>query len=212
MSEFQISDTIGAAPWVATLGASVRTPTFTPWNATPLGGPSDHAAEEEVVEPEPEIDPEAIRADAFAQGFEQGRRTVELEVAAERDAIARLAESLESLRPEPPQALAVLLAETVETLVRQIVGEVEIDPRVLASRAEQAAALVSDEIEPSRLIVHPDDMEALESARIPLQIAADPTLARGTVLLECATGWIEDGPAVRLDRLRAALDRLGAPE
>jgi hypothetical protein len=32
------------------------------------------------------------------------------------------------------------------------------------------------------------------------------------VKLECASGWIEDGPAVRLERLRLALDRIGAPE
>jgi hypothetical protein len=30
------------------------------------------------------------------------------------------------------------------------------------------------------------------------------------LLLETGAGWIEDGPAVRLDRLRAELDRIGA--
>lgn len=211
MSEFQVSDIVGPAPWIATLAQAARAPTFTPWNSQPSPEPEDDGVDDEDL-PEPEIDPEAIRADAFAQGFEQGRRTVELELAAERDAVARLAEGLESLRPEPPQALAVLLSETVEKLVRQIVGEVEIDPQVLVSRAEQAAALIADEVEPSRLIVHPDDIAVLEAARIPLQIAGDETLARGTVLLECATGWVEDGPTVRLERLREALDRLGAPE
>ena len=29
---------------------------------------------------------------------------------------------------------------------------------------------------------------------------------------ETGHGWIEDGPAVRLERLRAELDRMGAPQ
>jgi flagellar assembly protein FliH len=40
---------------------------------------------------------------------------------------------------------------------------------------------------------------------------ADETIERGGLLLETGQGWIEDGPSVRLDRLRAELDRMGAP-
>ena len=36
------------------------------------------------------------------------------------------------------------------------------------------------------------------------------TFAGRTLVLETGHGWIEDGPAVRLERLRAALDRVGA--
>ena len=38
-----------------------------------------------------------------------------------------------------------------------------------------------------------------------------PALERGTLILETGHGWVEDGPAVRLERLRAELDRMGAP-
>ena len=38
----------------------------------------------------------------------------------------------------------------------------------------------------------------------------DPALQRGSIILDTGDGWIEDGPAVRLERLRAALDSFGS--
>lgn len=203
------------APWIGSFTLQAGPTGFTPWKSRldeqPAACGDDEAAQtepEEVVE----IDPAAIRADSFAQGFEEGRRTVQLEFADERAALAQLAQSLEALRPEPTNALAALLAETVERLVRQIVGSAEIDAVLLQNRAEEAAALIGEEVEPARLLLHPDDIPLLSAARIPVDLAADPSLTRGSIVLECGEGWIEDGPAVRLDRLRAALDRMGAPE
>ena len=151
----------------------------------------------------------AAEVDAFAEGFEAGRRTVELELAEEREAIAHLAGALETLRPEPTEPLAALLAETVERLVRQIVGEVEIDPATLMRRADMAARLIGEEVAPSKLRLHPDDVALIDASQLPVPVVADVSLARGSVMLETASGWIEDGPAVRLERLRAALDRMG---
>lgn len=209
MSDFRMADAVESASWIGAFAGSGRVATFTPWASqrpgmAPIEGEDDG--------PTPVIDPAAIRAEAFAQGFDEGRRTVTLEYAAERAAIARLAEGLEVLRPEPTNALAALLAETVERLVRQVVGEVAIDPQLLIARAEAAAALIGEELEPSKLLVHPDDAPLLAGARIPVEIVADPSLERGAIVLQAATGWVEDGPAVRLDRLRTALAKLGAPE
>jgi flagellar assembly protein FliH len=153
-----------------------------------------------------------IREEAFALGCQEGRKTVEAEFAAERDALARLAESLAVLRPEPANALALLLAETVDRLVRQVVGEVDIDANLLLARARAAAELVGKDVEPSRLRAHPDDIAYLEAGRLQVPLCADPTLTRGAIVLETGHGWIEDGPAVRLDRLRAALDKMVAPQ
>lgn len=180
---------------------------FTPWSsedeARANGG--DRATEGDEAGAEP------AELDAFTQGFEEGRRTVELELADEREALARLAESLDCLRPEPTGALAALLAETVERLVRQIVGEVEIDAALLVRRTEAAAQLIGEEVAPAKLRVHPDDVETLSAARLAVAVSADETLTRGTIRLETAEGWLEDGPEVRLDRLRGELDRIGAP-
>lgn len=169
------------------------------------------------VAPEPGNDFEAgpvsleqAEADAYAQGYADARRTVELELAAERDAIAQLAGALEVLRPEPTNALALLLAEAVDRLVRQVVGEVDIDGITLLARAKAAAELVGAEVRPARLRAHPDDEALLNGADIDVEIIADATLERGAIILETGHGWIEDGPAVRLERLRAELDRMAA--
>jgi flagellar assembly protein FliH len=94
--------------------------------------------------------------------------------------------------------------------VREIVGEVEIDGLRLLSRAKAAAALIGEASEPARLRVNPEDAALLADAELELTIEADPELPRGSVLIETAGGWIEDGPAVRLERLRAELDKVAA--
>lgn len=188
-------------------------PVFTPWTSyQPDAEAPDMLGEEFLDAPEEPAEPdiETVQAEAFAQGFEAGRRIVETEMAAERDAIARLAETLQALEPQPTNALAVLLAEAVERLVRQIVGNVEVDGALLMERAEMAAAMIGEDNEPARLRLHPDDLPLIEPARLSVAVIADASLARGTVLLETGEGWIEDGPAVRLERLRAALDKMGA--
>lgn len=178
---------------------------FTPW-PNQAEAPSDPAPAISEY-----LDPEVIRAQAFAEGLAEGRRTVEAEVAAEREAVARLVETLENLQPEPPRELGLLLAETVKRLVRQIVGEVEIDGDALLARAQAAAEIVADESAPVRMRLHPEDHVRLQGARLDLELVSDGHLAPGTILLDTADGWLEDGPQVRLDKLRAALDRLGVP-
>lgn len=160
----------------------------------------------------PEQERLRARADAYEQGVAEGRATVEAEFAAERDAIARLAGALEVLKPEPTNALALLLAETVDRLVREVVGEVEIDANRLLARAKAAAELIGENVEPSKLRAHPDDIPYLEPAGLVPVLQADPSLPRGTLVLETGHGWIEDGPEIRLERLRAALDKMAAPQ
>ena len=185
---------------------------FVAWES-PLGcSAAVNDAGAPAPEVRPEIDVEAIREQAFAEGFEQGCRTVEAEVAQEREALAGLTASLHALQRDPTDALAALLAATVERLVHQVVGEVPINPITLVKRAEAAAALIGEEVEASRLLVHPDDLPLFARSRVPVEIAGDPSLERGAVRLEWNRGWIEDGPSVRLERLRAVLDGLAAPQ
>jgi flagellar assembly protein FliH len=174
---------------------------FRPWQGGEMAGcdpsvPVDMACQVEEI--------------AFARGVAEGRRIAEAELAAERDAIAQLAATLPALRPEPTLPLALLLAETVDRLVREIVGEVDIDGLKLLGRANAAAALIGEATQPARLRAHPDDAALLGEAPLEVAVEADARLERGTVLLETAEGWVEDGPAVRLDRLRAELDKVAA--
>ena len=157
-------------------------------------------------------EPLDVEATAYARGYEDARAAAEAELAAERTALARLAETLEVLQPQPANALGLLLAETVDRLVREIVGQVEIDPMTLVARAQAAAELVARETAPTRLHVHPDDIVHLQQARLDIALEANPSLPRGTIVLETGEGWIEDGPAVRLERLRAELDSMAAPQ
>lgn len=147
---------------------------------------------------------------AYARGLADGRSTVEAEYAAERDAIGRLAETLQSLRPEPTLPLAMLLAETVDRLVKQIAGEVEIDGLTLLARAKAAAALIGEATQPARLKVHPEDLALFQDCDLDIPVEADLALERGAIMVETADGWIEDGPAIRLERLRAELDKVAA--
>lgn len=150
----------------------------------------------------------APEADAFTRGYDEGRRAAELELAEASQGIARLAQTLEVLRPEPTNALALLLAEAVDRLVREIIGSVDIDATLLLERARATAALIGENVEPSKLRVHPDHVELLRGAELGIDVEGDASLERGAVVLETGHGWIEDGPAVRLERLRAELDKM----
>lgn len=202
----------GRPVWLEHFAKASKPAQFTPSALRGDAQPETDIEEPAGPEAAAEADKPAIDADALARAFEEGRRSAELVLAGEQAALAGLARSLEALRPEPAAALAALLAETVDRLVRQIVGSVPVDCDLLASRARDAAALVGEELEPSTLYVHPDDLPLLASASLPVALAGDPALARGSVKLECASGWVEDGPAVRLERLRIALDRMGLGE
>lgn len=186
-------------------------PRFVPWHdkySEPLV-PSDapEASEEPAL-----VDTVRLQAEAFSEGFNEGRRTVEMEVAAERQAIARLVETLEQYRPEPPQLLAELLAETVDRLVRQIVGEVVIDRAMLETRVNAVAGIIADETAPARMRLHPDDLARLGHVRLALDLTGDPALMPGSVIVDTASGWIEDGPEVGIEKLRQALERMGVPQ
>ena len=183
-----------------------RRVSFTPWSS---GAPVEEAPPSLPLPAT--IDPEAIRGEAYAAGLADGRRTVEAEIAAERYAVARLAEALDSLKPEPPHALGLLLADTVKRLVRQIVGEVTIDGDALLERAQAAAAIIAEETAPARMRLHPSDLERLRDALLDIDLVPDSHLASGTIVVETGEGWIEDGPEVRLEKLRLALDGMGVP-
>jgi flagellar assembly protein FliH len=166
--------------------------------------------EDEMDIPEPAIDIEQVRADAMAQGFAAGIEAGRREADAEREALKRLASGLESLRAEPTQGLGMMIAATVERLLHQVVGEVDVCRETLIDRAQAAAALIGDETRPALLKLNPADFARIDSAELPVVAEADPMLAPGELRLETANGSIEDGPGLRLERLRSALDKIAA--
>lgn len=217
MSDIWTSETGFAATRVDAWTRPAPSNGFTPWGGDaghhPRRRASDFApsARTSVVEDEAAPDLQAVRAEAFAEGFDHGRQAVLAEFAREREALAQLIRAAETLQPEPAGPLAAVLAETVTRLVRQTVGEVKIDPATLHERAEAIAELVTAESGPARLRLHPDDIAMLDGVDLGLPVAPDHHLASGTIILETGEGWIEDGPQVRLARLRARLDAMGLP-
>jgi flagellar assembly protein FliH len=182
---------------------------FSPWAES--DGGEDHgfhtaSASNDVA------DGEALIAQGYADGLNEGHRLAMIELEEERKALARLAESLECLTPEGTDGLAAMLANSVKRLVTQIMGEVEINPETLAERTQAVAAMIAEETAPTRLRLHPTDVARLADANISVEMVGDPLLAPGTIVLDTGSGWVEDGPHVRLEKLRAQLDRLGAPK
>ena len=160
-----------------------------------------------VIEVEPEVDlVEEARMEAFTLGFDEGCRVTAEANSADTDARARLAEALDLLAPAPSGMLSTMLSATVVRLVEQIVGEVEIDLERLGDRCDTVAAFIESNQDKSALHLHPDDVSLLEGETIGVPMVADKSMQRGCVRLETADGWVEDGPDVRLSRLRALMD------
>ena len=211
MSEFWKADPLHLASAFApvNLAGVLASPPFVPWTQKYAAALGREDAAESVADEEATIDLDMIRDRAFADGYAEGRRTLEKEVHAERDAVVRLAEMLEQYRPEPPAELARLLSETVDRLVRQIVGEVVIDSTLLDKRVAVVAQLIADAAQPRRMRLHPDDIERLRGADLDVEIVPDAGMLPGSVFVETGNGWVEDGPDVGLEKLRQALDRMG---
>jgi flagellar assembly protein FliH len=178
------------------------------------GGTFSAWATEGAAAPEPEegtgIDTvEVMRAEAYAHGFDEGHRTAFAAIDTEHAAMDRLASALMNVRAEPPTDLARLLSETVARLVRQVVGEAAaIDTDLLAERTHAVAALVAEDGAPARLRLNPADLERIDGLRPDLKLIADPAIPEGSVVAETASGWIEDGPAIRMEKLRGLLDQM----
>jgi hypothetical protein len=138
------------------------------------------------------------------------RAEISAEFAADRAALASLIAAMAALQPEPPGQLALLIAEAVFAMVRDVCGATEIDRAVLLSRARDAAALVEDAARPAALHLHPDDAALLADADLPLPVESDAALARGSLSVRTRYGSIEDGIGHRLALLRHELDQRAA--
>ncbi len=143
-------------------------------------------------------------ADDFARGIAEGRRTVEAELAAEREALLQLVAGLEVLEAPSAGLLASLMMVAVERLVIDIVGRAPVDGVLLAQRAAALSAFLTTETE-AVLVVNPDDARLLGD----IEVICDPAVPSGTVQARAGAAMIEDGVASALARLRAEIDAMG---
>lgn len=159
------------------------------------------------LEAEPEIDPvEQASQEAFVQGFQEGERLTREAMAEEDAARLVLADAITQIASAGEGVLASLLSQAVLRLVTQIVGEAAIDEARLTERCAKIAACIDPDDSKAVLEVSPADMPLIDTSDIAVALSPNPQLARGSVRLATADGWIEDGPEVRLARLKALMD------
>ena len=110
------------------------------------------------------------------------------------------------------ERIAARIRETVLLLVGKLVGEAGVSAELLARRVGTATDLLADSAESALLRVHPDDV-ALLDGRLPATVFAvgDPAVARGGFVMESASTIVEDGPALWLEQLTTAIDRVAVP-
>lgn len=163
------------------------------------------------------VDPlEAAHAAGYAEGLAAAAAAAaavrEVE-ARDRGLLAGLADSLAGAGRIDREAVARQLRGTVLALTARLVGEVGVSAELLAGRIDAATELLADGAESALLRVHPEDVALLEG-RLPKAIfaAGDPAVARGSFVLESASTIVEDGPALWLDQLAAAIERVPLPD
>ena len=154
-----------------------------------------------------EVDPiEQAAQEAFVQGFQEGERVAREAFEQDNQARIELATAIELIARSGEGTLAAMLSEAVIRLVGQVIGDVPIDEAVLQARCEAVAACIDSDDAKTVLEVNPDDLPLLDMAQMGVALAASRDLPRGSVRLATAEGWVEDGPDVRLARLKALMD------
>ncbi len=144
-------------------------------------------------------------ADQYALGFEAGQQMAAATFEIERAALMKLIASANALQSEPSEELAVLIGEAVDGLVSEIIGNAPIDRDWLNIHARRAADMVAECDSARTMWVHPGDLPLIDSNLISLTLMADPEAERGSIRIDCSTGWIEHGTALYLDELRTEL-------
>lgn len=143
--------------------------------------------------------------DDYARGVADGQDLAGAAFAIERRHLSALVAAANSLQAEPSEELAQLIAEAVAKLVAQILADAPIDAIWLNAQAQKAADVVADCDAARTIWLHPDDIALLDGTKMPLPTRPDPVAERGSIRIECSSGWIEHGRSNYLDALRSAL-------
>lgn len=148
---------------------------------------------------------EEARARGHALGLAEGRAGADARLDNAIERFTALARAAEALQPMPRPALAALLAEAVDRLLARMLPAARTDADALANAAADMARAIARESDARTIHLHPDDIALLPEGALPLPVRADDSLQPGCWRIATAGGWLEDGPAIRLERFRAAL-------
>ncbi len=176
------------------------------WHAKGPGQAAWTSADARPPEEEKTDPIEEAAREGFLQGFREGERITREAAEADNAARSELAAAVQHVAQSGEGTLAAMLSQAVVRLVGQIMGDVAIDEALLKERCAAVAACVDSDESRAVLEVNPQDMHLLEEEATGVTLAANPDLPRGSVRLATSDGWVEDGPDVRLARLKALLD------
>lgn len=170
--------------------------------------------ETDALDAEPEIDegptPEELLVQAYDQGVADGFAKAQAELESSDAATEALAVAIAALRPQLSQGLCAMLLHAMKQMLERSSGFAEPDAAVLEKHCQLLAALVTRDMRGSALHIHPDDLKLLGNAECGLVLTPDPAIRRGTVSLNHADGWIEQGTQPMLDALQGLIDDLEA--
>ena len=194
----------------------------------PFGGEADEdeaqaAAPEpemelEVVEPEEPLPPppdyEAIKAEAWNQGFQQGyAEGVRLAQEEQKDTTIRLGALLHDIVADTEgfvRGMETDIVELVLAVAEKVVGrEARTDPQIVVNVVRSALNEIHDATE-VRIRAHPDDVAILEprwQEMLPRRVAerselaADELVERGGVVVETQIGYVDSQIKTRLQQV-----------
>lgn len=142
--------------------------------------------------------------DSFTAGFEQGQQVAQAWFAVERERLTALLASADQLQPIDMSALAPIISDTVERLVREIAGNAPVDRDLLVAQIDEVLAMAGQS-ERKTLRLHPDDAALLADVQFAVDILPDPEVTPGSMCLQLGDGAIEYGRATLLAALDTAV-------
>lgn len=166
----------------------------------------DDFADEMVIDEGPSH--EQLLVQAYDQGVADGIAQAEAELQSSDAATQALAAAITALRPQLSQGLCAMLLHAMKQMLERSSGFAEPDAAVLERHCRSLAALVTRDMRGSALHIHPDDRKLLGDTDCGLVLTPDPSIRRGTVSLNHADGWIEQGTQPMLDALQGLIDDL----
>lgn len=159
------------------------------------------------------VDPiKAAHDMGFAEGKAAGLAEATTNASRDRELIEAITAELRAAGQLDRERMAAQLRQTVMHLVGRLVGEAGVSGELLAKRIEAATELLADGAESALLRLNPADLPLIEG-RLPKTVfaAGDATVERGSFVIESASTIVEDGPALWLEQLSQAIDRIALP-
>jgi flagellar assembly protein FliH len=160
---------------------------------------------------------EAIRSEAYNEGFEQGRREGREAGQQEIDAAVQRLEQVMSALAEPLRAVDAQVEEELITLAmavaRQIIRrEIQQDPEQVIAVVREAMAELPTAARNVRIHLHPEDAALVreaftteEAETAPWKIVEDMVLTRGGCRIESDTSRIDASVEKRLNSIMVEL-------